>query len=120
MKNTGLIFIMLLSLWVVSCKKEIDQTPNPDVTKMSDLKVADDFNWKTFSNVTLDLTGPTNGLISVVSNEGKVFQKAYLTQGTTYTMKLTVPQHTETVHLLYMGQDVTINLDSEHIVWSFN
>lgn len=120
MKNKGLILIMLLGLVLVSCKKDIDQPQISNPEKMSDLKVAEGFEWKTFSSVILDLSAPSNGLVSVVSNEGKVFQKAYLTQGATYTMKLTVPQHTRSVHLLYKGQDVVLNLDAEHLAWSFN
>lgn len=119
MKKLSLIIIGALFLTVVSCRKDIDHTPNPDVTNMDDLKVSPDFNWKTFENYQLDLTANENGMVSVISAQGIVLQKAYLKQGQTYSMKLAVPADQNSVKLLFRGKIAELELGSEIISYQF-
>jgi hypothetical protein len=90
------------------------------ITKTEQLKIASDFNWKTFKDVQLTLTGTANSIIEVASSNQTVYQRAYLSKDQAYTMKLSVPSYETSVHLLYMGKDININLISNNIVYKFN
>ena len=90
------------------------------ITKTEQLKVASDFNWKTFKNVQLTLTGTANSIVEVAASDQTVYQRAYLSKDQAYTMKLSVPSYETSVHLLYMGKDINVNLSSNNIVYKFN
>jgi hypothetical protein len=119
MRKLSLIFVGVLFLTAVSCRKEIEQLPNPDLITMDDLKVASDFNWKTFENYQLDLTANENGMVSVISEKGTVLQKAYLKQGETYSMKLAVSADQHSVKLLFRGKIAELDLGSGIISYQF-
>jgi len=131
MKN----LIFLIAIGVIfslsSCTKETASSIAPaqvtpatpatvQVTKTAQLKVASDFNWKTTKDVLLTLTGTSNSPVEVASANKTVYQRAYLSKDLAYTMKLTVPSSETSVHLLYMGKDVSVNLSSNNIDYKFN
>lgn len=129
MKNLFVLIAIGLILSFASCRKEsisstapAQQTPPPTVqiTKTEQLKVASDFNWKTFKDVQLTLTGTANSIVEVASTNNIVYQRAYLSKDLAYTMKLSVPSYETSVHLLYMGKDISVNLSSNNIVYKFN
>jgi hypothetical protein len=129
MKNLFLIIAIGLILSFASCKKESVSSMAPaqvtppqtvQITKTDQLKVASDFNWKTFKDFQLTMTGTANSIVEVASSNNIVYQRAYLTKDLAYTMKLSVPSYETSVHLLYMGQDVSVNLSSNIIVYKFN
>ena len=113
-----------------SCRKEAVSSMQPTsaavattatpITKTEQLKVASDFNWKTVKDIQLSLTGTSNSIVEVVSSNQTVYQRAYLSKDQTYTMTLSVPSYETSVHLLYMGKDVNVNLSSNNIVYKFN
>ena len=125
--------IFLIAIAVIfslsTCKKEsvssmapaqVSPSQTVQVTKTEQLKVASDFNWKTFKDVQLTLTGTSNSIVEVASANNTVYQRAYLSKDLAYTMKLSVPSYETSVHLLYMGKDININLISNNIVYKFN
>jgi hypothetical protein len=129
MKNLFLLLAIGIILSFASCKKESVSSMVPaqvtppqtvQITKTEQLKVASDFNWKTFKDVQLTLTGTTNNIVEVASSNNIVYQRAYLSKDLAYTMKLSVPSYETSVHLLYMGKDVNINLSSNNIAYKFN
>jgi len=128
MKNL-LVCIIGIALFLSSCRKEADTSslPNSTVTptttqptKTEQLKVTSDFNWKTFKDIQLTLTGTSNSIVEVASNNQTVYQRAYLAKDMAYTMKLSVPAYETSVHLLYMGKDVTLPLSSGILAYKFN
>ena len=132
MKNLILLIAIGVIFSLSSCTKETvsSMAPTPvtpvtapqtaQVTKTSQLKVASNFNWKTTKDVLLTLTGTANSPVEVASSNKTVYQSAYLSKDLAYTMKLTVPSYETSVHLLYMGKDVSVNLSSNNIVYKFN
>lgn len=128
MKNL-LVCIIGVVLFLSSCRKEaeISTLPNSTAvpvtvqpTKTEQLKVTSDFNWKTFKDVQLTLTGTGNSIVEVTSANKVVYQRAYLSKDLAYTMKLSVPAYETAVHLLYMGKNVTIPLSSGTLAYTFN
>jgi hypothetical protein len=131
MKNLILLSAVAIILSLASCSKTENVLPSSAApvavtttpaqpTKTEQLKVASDFNWKTFKDVELTLTGTANSIVQVVSANQTVYQKAYLSKDQAYTMKLSVPSTETSVHLLYQGQDVNINLNASTIAYKFN
>jgi hypothetical protein len=130
MKNLFLLIVIGTILTFSSCRKEANSSMVPNsttttaaatqITKTEQLKIASDFNWKTFKDVQLTLTGTANSIIEVASSNQTVYQRAYLSKDQAYTMKLSVPSYETSVHLLYMGKDININLISNNIVYKFN
>jgi len=129
MKNLILLIVIGVIFSLSSCKKESASSMAPvqvtppqtvQITKTEQLKVASDFNWKTFKDVQLTLAGTANSLVEVASANNVVYQRAYLSKDLAYTMKLSVPSYETSVHLLYMGKDVSVNLSSNNINYKFN
>jgi hypothetical protein len=129
MKNLFFIIVITVIFSLASCKKESVSSMAPaqvtppqtvQITKTEQLKVASDFNWKTFKDIQLTLTGTYNSIVEVASTSNTVYQRAYLSKDLAYTMKLSVPSYETSVHLLYMGKDININLSSNNIVYKFN
>ena len=129
MKNLILLIAIGVIFSLSSCTKESASSMAPapvtppqtvQITKTEQLKVASDFNWKTFKDVQLTLTGTANSVVEVASTNNIVYQRAYLSKDLAYTMKLSVPSYETSVHLLYMGKDVSVNLSSNNINYKFN
>jgi len=130
MKNLILLLVIGAIFTLSSCRKEAVSSMQPTsaavattatpITKTEQLKVASDFNWKTVKDIQLSLTGTSNSIVEVVSSNQTVYQRAYLSKDQTYTMTLSVPSYETSVHLLYMGKDVNVNLSSNNIVYKFN
>jgi len=128
MKNLFFLFAIAVIFSLSSCRKESVSSMAPaqvsppqtvQITKTEQLKVASDFNWKTFKDFQLTLTGTSNNIVEVASANNIVYQRAYLSKDLAYTMKLSVPSYETSVHLLYMGKDININLNSNNIVYKF-
>jgi hypothetical protein len=129
MKNLILLIAIGVIFSLSSCQKESVSSMLPtqvtppkteQITKTDQLKVASDFNWKTFKDVQLTLTGSANSIVEIASANNTVYQRAYLSKDLAYTMKLSVPSYETSVHLLYMGKDVNVNLSSNNIAYKFN
>ena len=130
MKKLLLLLVIGAIFTISSCRKETNSSMLPNststtttatqITKTEQLKVASNFNWKTFKDVQLTLTGTANSIIEVASSDQTVYQRAYLAKDQAYIMKLSVPSYETSVHLLYMGKDVNVNLTSNNIVYKFN
>lgn len=126
MKNLVFLLVVGVILTLSSCQKEDLSSTKPSSsttvvqTKTEQLKVASEFNWKTYKDVQITLTGSTNNIVQVTSANQTVYQQAFLAKDQAYAMKITVPSYETSVHLLYMGKDVTLKLNSGNINYKFN
>lgn len=120
MKKT--IYLSLISLVVLftSCRKDLNEPKPTTPVTMDELTVPSDFDWKTMTDFQLTITGPANGIISVASSTGSIYQKAFLTSNQAYTMKVTVPTYEKSVRLLYLGQDISLELTGTSMEYIFN
>jgi hypothetical protein len=120
MKNV-LIFLFSVTVVFSACKRNIQEeepTPTGPVT-MDDLVVNSDFDWKTTVDYELSITSSANNIVEVVSMEGTVYQRAFISAGQTYVMKLTLPSYTEKVKVKFMGKEKEVELTSEIITCVF-
>ncbi|PKP29434.1 MAG: hypothetical protein CVU00_15640 [Bacteroidetes bacterium HGW-Bacteroidetes-17] len=121
----GLMFIILST----SCSKQWDtpdpiendpQIQNTEITTLSDVRVPDNFNWKTVRDVEIKISGSSNGLVEAISSKGVVYQKAYLNGSQSYTMKLTVPTYESSIQLKKDGRSEQVSISSGNVSYTFN
>lgn len=120
MKKLAFLLIIGISFLFTSCKK--DRTENPDTLPdtMEELQVPADFSWKTTKDYSLTLSANASGIAEVNNTSDISYQKAYLSPGQAYTMKLTVPAYEKTVKLKFMGQEASLELGSASMNYTFN
>lgn len=125
MKKLILLSLLGIIFTISSCTPEFEfeelqtNAEDPEEITMKNLIVSSDFNWKTYTDIELTLTGNSNNIIEVVSSSGLVYQKAYLSTDKAYKMKLSVPTHEKSVRLLYNDQDIPINISSGIAEYTF-
>ncbi len=119
MKKTTLFIVLGFILILSSCKKETPQQPDNKPTTMEELKVPASFNWKTTSDYNLTLTANANGIVEVNNTNGATYQKAYLTAGIPYTMKVVVPSYEKSVKLKFGGSETVLNLTTSNLSHQF-
>lgn len=122
--SIGIVFIM------TSCSKapNVGETPNTIVSTiptttttvtMENLEVSSNFNWKTYKDISLTLTGSNNSIVEVVSPNGTVYQKAYLSKDKSFNLKLAVPTYETELKLKFDGQEKSVNIASGNVVYTF-
>jgi len=115
-----MILLVSIVLLTSACKKNNNTDPTPTgPASMENLTVTSSFDWKTTNDFQLSLTSKGNNIVEVTSNEGITYQKAFLTANVPYTMKLTIPAYEKSIYLKFMGQDISIELDSETLSYQF-
>ncbi|MBW7848614.1 MAG: hypothetical protein H3C41_11100 [Bacteroidales bacterium] len=120
MKTRILLIILGLSTLFVSCRKDREIVQDPGTPKvMEDLKVPSEFNWKTTKDFGLTLTSPVAGIAEVTNSSGIAYQKAYLTAGMPYTMKLTLPAYETSVRLKLGNMSANLELSSTELQYTF-
>lgn len=115
---TGFAVILLSG-----CHKDLEvmepAAANEDVSSMSQLKVADDFNWKTTQDVEIDLVAGTRSTVIIKSASGVVYEKALLVPGEPYKSILTLPTYENELTFVFNGQSETIKIVNQKITNSF-
>lgn len=120
MKTRIILIVLGFATLFVSCRKDRNIIENPSEPKvMEELKVPADFNWKTTKDFSLTLTSPVAGIAEVTNSSGIAYQKAYLTPGTPYTMKLTLPAYEKSVRLKLGNQSATLELTATVLQFVF-
>jgi len=118
MKKLILFFGTLLVI-TASCKKDELVQPAQEPVTMENIQVPANFEWRTTADYMLNLTGPVNSLVELVSDKGVVFQRAYILKDQTLKMKLTLPSYEKVVYLQYLGQKVEMKLTSGTLSYQF-
>lgn len=118
MKKLILLFGTLLII-TASCKKDELVKPSEEPVTMENIQVPAGFEWRTTADYMINLSGPVNSLVELVSDQGVVFQRAYILKDQTLKMKLTVPSYEKVVYLQYLGQKVEMKLTSSTLNYQF-
>ncbi|MBN2614875.1 MAG: hypothetical protein JXR71_04215 [Bacteroidales bacterium] len=121
MKKVIVLMFFSFAMMLVSCQKQSLVGPNPPTESktMDNLQVPSSFNWKTTRTVQLTLTAKANNLVDITSSKGVSFQRAFLKANTAYTMKLVIPAYEKTLKVKFMGQEVTLNINSDNLSYQF-
>lgn len=106
-----------------SCKKENLSNYSKVETstiKTSELKVSNNFDWKTTKNINLNLVGYANSPLLITNSKGDVIEKCMLFKDKNYTTIVTIPTYEKTIYLNYMGQIKSLELNQSEINYIFN
>lgn len=115
-------FIILSAIIVVglnSCLKDLEPLDQEPINTLEQIVVSPDFNFQTFRNIDVIVTGYTNGLVEVMSTEGVVYQKAYLQKKQQYEMQVTIPTYEKFLVLRFKGKTANIEITSDIVSWNF-
>lgn len=95
-------------------------TTDNTITNLDELEVSSNFNWKTYKDVSISLTGNSNSIVEVISQDGNtVYQRVYLSMGKTYEIKLAVPTYEKQLNLKFNGQLKYVNISSGNANYTF-
>lgn len=110
MKNISLLLAIVV-LGMTSCKKDLIEkagpAPTSSVSKFSEIKASETFDWKTSKEYTLQVTGmntiaDANGTFKVTSLDGKIiFYQAAHKMNESFTSKFKVPSHIKDLTLSF-------------------
>ena len=120
MKRLILFLFITTVVVTTSCKKQTNTPVPSEPETLDEMVFPSDFDWKTYNNISISVTGYATSILEIKSTEGVVYQKLVLHKNTPYTGKITVPSYETEVHLVYMGQDVVFELGNETISHQFN
>ena len=95
-------------------------TKSSEATKTADLKVSENFDWKTTQATKLTLNGYANARVQILTLQGEVIETSRLETNKEYTTLLTLPKTEKQIILSYMGQEVTLDLNQTNIQYTFN
>lgn len=112
MKKIAFLTAIAFTIAFTSCKKDRFDDNNQKPENMEELTVPSSFDWKTTKDIQLTLSAPSSGIVEVTNSQDAAYQKAFLTSGATYTMKLTVPTYEKTVKVKFLGQEVNLEISS--------
>ncbi|MDD4372444.1 MAG: hypothetical protein PHG67_00860 [Bacteroidales bacterium] len=114
-----ILLITLVTLGLVSCKKDVEQQAGPKPVSTEQLKVPVDFKWTTTKNITLTVSGKTNGLIEIISSKGVIYWKSYISANQENEIRFNVPSYETAIKLRHQGQTVELELQSDKLNYSF-
>lgn len=124
-----IIATYLIVVGMSACKKDLvtryeelnqNQNSSKTIEKLSDVKVSDNFDWKTTKNIDLTLTGYANSLVEVISEDGTVLEKAMLKTNEPYITKINMPSANGKIYLKYMGQNIPLETSAKQVSYTFN
>lgn len=121
LKYAGIMLVLLVSF--SACKKELgDVTPDASVEKitaMQDMKVSDDFSWKTIQDVDVDFAVSNTSSLIIKSAGGAIYHKALVPGGTKYQTKITLPTYEKEVTVVVNGQPTLLALEGNKLTKNF-
>ncbi len=120
--RTGL-FCLVILFSMIACRKDIEVTKS-DISQghlksMTELKVASDFNWKTFRDVQVELYGTAKTVVFLKSSSGAVYEKAIVQPHQTYNTIIAIPTYETELTITCNGQPHIVKILNEKISYSF-
>jgi hypothetical protein len=129
MKNL-LILASIAVLGLSSCKKDwmekvTPETKTQEVSKFSELKVQENFDWKTSKEFSLSVTGlqtiaKVNGTLVVTSDDGKItFYQGNHAMDQSFVTKFNVPVHIKGIVVNYGSITKNFSTNSNQIQFDY-
>ncbi|MBK9291377.1 MAG: hypothetical protein IPM52_07105 [Bacteroidetes bacterium] len=119
MKKIAFFVMIVVLASLYSCRKDRFEPNQPK--SMEELKVPANFDWKTTRDLTISLSSSNSGLTEVVNgNNNVVYQRAYLTAGANYTMKITLPAYETLLKIKFQGIERALYLQPGVSSYSVN
>lgn len=119
MKKIILVILITLPFLFTACKKDLNQPTNPTANSTEEIKVPQDFKWKTTKDIQLNVKGNADGMVQILSSKGKVYWKVFVTANQTSRIDLNIPSYESSLQLKYQGQTVSLELTSNSLSYEF-
>jgi len=119
MKKLFLVIFFTLPFLFTACQKDFNPPSNPAPDSTKEITVPQDFKWKTSKDIQLSVKGNANGMVQILSSEGKVYWKVFVSANQTSTIDLNIPSYESSLQLKYQGQTVSLELTSNTLNYEF-
>lgn len=127
MKKTALLLLILVLATFTSCQKfaaQVDENTDneitdPQVKKMTDLIVSDEFNWKTTTDINVSLKASKRGVFLINTTDNNTYQKGMLFAGKEHNTKITIPSYVNKIELIFNGQTYEVVIENNKIEYDF-
>lgn len=119
MKNLLLTVLVALMVLFVSCNKQEEEPTTTMPTSTEDLKVPQDFKWKTTKDIQLTLKGAADDMVEILSPKGVTYWKVFVKANETATSYFSIPSYETALQLKYQGQTVDLKVNSEKLSYEF-
>ena len=121
-----LLYIFILLMILVSCKKSYDAIPSDPPKSIMELNINSTFDWKTSKEITLNiigLKGVDSQIINTLYVKSSVGDTTYfkdlLVMNTNYVLKFAVPSTETKVILVYGSKRFIMDLLSNEITFDY-
>ena len=107
-----------------SCEKILDDTSNATPSKLSELKVSDDFNWSTGNTIQLTITGlptevPVQSTLTISMTNGTTLFSEFHQMDQDLTLSITLPSSEKELVLKYGSLNQTVTILNNKADFSF-
>ncbi len=121
MKKSFFLLSLIVLVLVASCKKESDIQPTPpDIEQnIHNLKVSQDFSWRTSKDIQITARSNQSGIVSVSGPDGQVYHKAFLSKTSPVIVKVTIPTSVSSLRIIQFGKVETAGLNTSNISVNF-
>ncbi len=123
MKSKLILASLIISLSLISCKKDDFNNENPTPNRpnsISELKAAPNFSWQTTKNVVLKLKGSHIMTTTVKSINGDVFFKGLIKPESEINTTIALPATINEVVVTYGPFTKTIEIVNNSVSYNFN
>ncbi len=120
MRKLSFITLVVLAMLVISCNRDLSENNEKEPHTLEEIEVPEDFDWRTYNNVSFELKGGFNSLIEIASVSGKtVYHRAYLEKDKTLNVTVPIPNFETEVKIRYMGKEVVLDLNGSILTQEF-
>lgn len=116
-----IIFLVFISSLVIftSCKKKSTDPTPPGEISLEDTEFSSNFDWKTYTDFSVNISVYANSVVEIVSPEGAVYQKMFIKKNAPYVGSIAIPTYETSVRIIYLNQDVSVDLANGSITYNF-
>lgn len=118
------ITLIIFTIFLPSCAKETLPSPEQSIAT-KDLSAPPDFDWKTYRNVTLNVTGlkevnpEVTNTLYINSASGVTFYKDRLAMNQDYTLTFAVPATETSLVLIYGSKTKTLDIAAGTLTFDY-
>lgn len=116
-RKTGLVLIIILSLFILSCRKNFVPHPKKVIkpTSTKELTASSNFSWGTTRSFDFEIKPAKKGLLLIQDEKANVIYKALLLPNEAFYQNLTVASSLTKINVYFNGNKEEIILPGQGI-----
>lgn len=123
LKSIAVLFVAMLlaSCGSPSSAPNDPGNPNGDINSLADVKVPQNFDWRTYSSFEFSINASQAGVLQITSpDQNVVYYAAFLNGSEAHSLNLPLPTFEKKVRAVFNGQSVQLDVTRTRITHNFN